>query len=630
MLVYRQFGIELPRCSYEQAEVGIKIPVEEALPGDLVFYARDGAIYHVLMAIGDGKAINASSSTTGIIISDINMDKACWAVRILDDGTVVTADSSTQAAQLVTAGRQAYQGDLASKQTIIDALAKASEREWQQYGFCRSVIIAQAIQESGWGAFSSSSSGIQAADNNILGMNEELRNGEWVSPWTGGSASRLVPQYSGGGFVYNYETMRTYEDIESCMDDYAAFKIGLHPELRGVTDVDTVISIGLKGYATDPTYQDKIRELIDEYNLTEYDVVTGLSEGETTVPDSGAELPADVVSAESEAEAPADAVQDTGTELPADEQTADAEAPDEAEDDRTAAADVRPSEDVFYIEPDDGAPAGEEADPADAEEADELYPDEDSTGAADSGAAETYPETGEETPDTAQAGEAPEVPQDEETPDLPQEDGADAEQEAAAYVTDDEGGYDDAEYASDDQAEYPGDDDDEGVEETVNVLTWSDEPEDFADGEIQEETDEAIPAEADPDTVDVYEPEAVTRNGRADYTEYTEEELETIWARVAQEDDTSYDGALAVITTVMNRADLNYGGYGVNAYDQLAAPGQFAGGYEDRLGGNVPDFVKQAVADCLESGLRNHTCTEFRYENITGNALNIGANWYFN
>ena len=130
--------------------------------------------------------------------------------------------------------------------------------------------------------------------------------------------------------------------------------------------------------------------------------------------------------------------------------------------------------------------------------------------------------------------------------------------------------------------------------------------------------------------MDEYEPAAATRNARADYTEYTQKDLELIWAVVAQEDDTCYDGALAVITTAMNRADVNFGGYGVSAYDQLTAPGQYAGGYEARLGGNVPDFVKQAVADCLDSGLRNNTCTEFRYENITGDALQIGANWYFN
>ena len=90
MQIYRAFGIDLPRYSYEQAEVGMKIPVQDALPGDLVFYSRDGQIYHVMMIAGkdeDGHplVVHASSSTTGIIVSRLNLDKVCWACRIIED-----------------------------------------------------------------------------------------------------------------------------------------------------------------------------------------------------------------------------------------------------------------------------------------------------------------------------------------------------------------------------------------------------------------------------------------------------------------------------------------------------------------------------------------------------------------
>lgn len=90
MQIYRAFGIDLPRYSYEQAEVGMKIPVQDALPGDLVFYSRDGQIYHVMMIAGqdeDGHplVVHASSSTTGIIVSRLNLEKVCWACRIIED-----------------------------------------------------------------------------------------------------------------------------------------------------------------------------------------------------------------------------------------------------------------------------------------------------------------------------------------------------------------------------------------------------------------------------------------------------------------------------------------------------------------------------------------------------------------
>ena len=120
-------------------------------------------------------------------------------------------------------------------------------------------------------------------------------------------------------------------------------------------------------------------------------------------------------------------------------------------------------------------------------------------------------------------------------------------------------------------------------------------------------------------------------------TDYTDEQLELIWAVVAEADDTSYDGALAVISSVMNRADVNYGGFGTNAYDQLTARGQYACSpevedplfYQRRLGGNVPDFVKQAISDCLTNGIRNNDYTSFRSGPTVGGSAQIGANWYF-
>lgn len=84
--IFREFGYSLPRTSREQAEYGTKIPVADAQPGDLIFYSRpDGTIYHVLIYMGNGKAINAQSTNTGIVISDVDYGKAPWAVRVIDD-----------------------------------------------------------------------------------------------------------------------------------------------------------------------------------------------------------------------------------------------------------------------------------------------------------------------------------------------------------------------------------------------------------------------------------------------------------------------------------------------------------------------------------------------------------------
>ena len=88
---------------------------------------------------------------------------------------------------------------------------------------------------------------------------------------------------------------------------------------------------------------------------------------------------------------------------------------------------------------------------------------------------------------------------------------------------------------------------------------------------------------------------------------------------------------------VMNRADINYGGHGTTALGQLTAYNQFCYSptisssiyWQRRLGGNVPDYVKQAVNDCLTKGIRNHGYLYFRSSNRTGTYVQIGGNWYF-
>ena len=132
--------------------------------------------------------------------------------------------------------------------------------------------------------------------------------------------------------------------------------------------------------------------------------------------------------------------------------------------------------------------------------------------------------------------------------------------------------------------------------------------------------------------------EGIAETGfRTDITEYSQKQMELIWAIVAQEDNGSYQGALAVISSAMNRTESGKWGYeGGNALSQLTAPGQYCYSmdsyWKQRLNGNVPDYVKQAVDDCLRRGIRNHNFTSFRSRKgkTTGaGAVQIGGNWFF-
>ena len=70
MSVFAQFGYSLPRVAADQYNQSAKKSVEDLEPGDLIFYGS--GISHVAMYIGGGQVVHASSSTTGIIVSNMN------------------------------------------------------------------------------------------------------------------------------------------------------------------------------------------------------------------------------------------------------------------------------------------------------------------------------------------------------------------------------------------------------------------------------------------------------------------------------------------------------------------------------------------------------------------------------
>jgi cell wall-associated NlpC family hydrolase len=83
--IYAQYGIYLPRVAEAQSQVGIQIPVDRAEPGDLIFFAKDGYVYHVAIYAGDGKTIEAFSSERGIIANTLDDVNAVWATRVIGD-----------------------------------------------------------------------------------------------------------------------------------------------------------------------------------------------------------------------------------------------------------------------------------------------------------------------------------------------------------------------------------------------------------------------------------------------------------------------------------------------------------------------------------------------------------------
>jgi peptidoglycan hydrolase-like protein with peptidoglycan-binding domain len=69
MYVYAHFGVNLPRTSYDQFDVGTPITYNELEPGDLVFFDTDApGASHVGIYIGGGRFVAADTYATGVTI----------------------------------------------------------------------------------------------------------------------------------------------------------------------------------------------------------------------------------------------------------------------------------------------------------------------------------------------------------------------------------------------------------------------------------------------------------------------------------------------------------------------------------------------------------------------------------
>jgi cell wall-associated NlpC family hydrolase len=87
--VYAQAGIALPRTTGEQYRVGRRINLEDAQPGDLLFYRFSGGrkIDHVAPYLGDGQALHAPARGRTVIVAGVAerywMERMAGAVRVL-------------------------------------------------------------------------------------------------------------------------------------------------------------------------------------------------------------------------------------------------------------------------------------------------------------------------------------------------------------------------------------------------------------------------------------------------------------------------------------------------------------------------------------------------------------------
>ncbi|AJI82752.1 putative outer membrane lipoprotein [Yersinia enterocolitica] len=85
-----QFGMDLPRSTSEQQDLGKKIQRTKLRPGDLVLFRAGSTGRHVGIYLGNDKFVHASTSV-GVTISSLNEDY--WNKRYRDGRRVLSSSS---------------------------------------------------------------------------------------------------------------------------------------------------------------------------------------------------------------------------------------------------------------------------------------------------------------------------------------------------------------------------------------------------------------------------------------------------------------------------------------------------------------------------------------------------------
>jgi cell wall-associated NlpC family hydrolase len=84
---YRKAGISIPRTTQGQLSSSTRLPIEKALPGDLLFFKIDSRkLSHVGLYAGENRFIHASTSKKKV--TDASLLDPYWKSRLVTAGRI--------------------------------------------------------------------------------------------------------------------------------------------------------------------------------------------------------------------------------------------------------------------------------------------------------------------------------------------------------------------------------------------------------------------------------------------------------------------------------------------------------------------------------------------------------------
>lgn len=192
-----------------------------------------------------------------------------------DYGLLPYVDYKTSVAQPSANGTISKDYDHLSGNELIKAIAPKFQADSKKTGILASVSMAQCILESGW-----LKTQLAQNANNLFGMKAKISNNTWAgSVWKGEVYTKKTKEWKNFRYVEVKANFRAYSSIEESIADHSAYLIGAmngenkrYPDIDKICDYKKAVQV-IKdgGYATSPTYVEKLCSIIEKWQLTRYD-----------------------------------------------------------------------------------------------------------------------------------------------------------------------------------------------------------------------------------------------------------------------------------------------------------------------------------------------------------------------
>ncbi|WP_425118715.1 glucosaminidase domain-containing protein, partial [Bacillus licheniformis] len=157
---------------------------------------------------------------------------------------------------------------------FIKEIAPDAQRVYKKYDILASLIIAQACLESGWGT-----SELAQKGKNLFGI-KGTYNGQYVLMWTTEYDKNENPTRVQAKFRKYPSWTESIQDLANLYVNGTSWNPNQYKAVVGEKDYKKATAALIKaGYASDPNYATKLNNLIQTYNLTQYDTVDGVPDG---------------------------------------------------------------------------------------------------------------------------------------------------------------------------------------------------------------------------------------------------------------------------------------------------------------------------------------------------------------